>query len=184
MTRPITAPHDDSILVLVDCQERLWKVIHERGDLEARLGILLAGARALHIPIVVTEQYPKGLGATIPALARAVGGAPVIEKLSFSCWGEPAFEDKIEELDRGTLVLAGIETHICVTQTALDGLADGYQVHLVADGCGTRVPANHEIGLRRVEAAGGIVTAMESVLFEWLERSDHAAFREISRLLR
>src|SRR6185295_6368818 len=137
---PGIARRDDSVLVVIDCQERLWKVISGREALEQGLLTLIRGARLLDVPVLVTEQNPQGLGPTIPSLTEALGPAKVLTKASFSCLGNEAFLSALRETDRGTVVLAGIEAHICVLQTALDALAAGFRVHVVADAAGTRLP--------------------------------------------
>ncbi|MAB90206.1 MAG: hydrolase [Planctomycetes bacterium] len=181
---PTIARAGDSALVVIDCQERLWRVISGAEVLERQLAILMRGARILQVPVVVTEQYPKGLGPTVQSLKDAAGDAPVLEKMTFSCAGDDGFQSRIRELERGTVVVCGIEAHICVLQTALDLLADGYAVQVVADGIGTRAPSNRDVALRRLEQAGAVITCVESLLFEWMERCDAAAFKEIQGLLK
>jgi len=181
---PSVARVDEDLLVVIDCQERLWKVIADAPALEKQLAILARGAGVLEVPTLVTEQYVKGLGPTIPGLRDAVGGAEVIEKMTFSCGGQPEFDQKVRDHERARVIVCGIEAHICVLQTALDLLADGYQVHVVADAVGTRAPGNREVALRRLENAGAIITCVESVLFEWMERCDVDAFKQIQGLLK
>lgn len=181
---PTVARKGESLLLVIDCQERLWKVIQDRVDLERQIGILVRGAQILSVPCIVTEQYPKGLGPTIPGLAEAANGAEVMEKSTFSCLGDTAFLERLRESDAGTVIVSGIEAHICVQQTALDALADGYQVQVVADGVGTRSAGNKGIALRRLEQAGAVITCVESVLFDWMERCDTDAFKEVQGLLK
>ena len=173
-----------SIVLVIDCQTKLWKVIEGKTALEKQIPALIEGARLLDVPVVVTEQYSKGLGATTARIKRAAKGAPVIEKMNFSCFGEPAFVETIRDLDRDTLVITGVETHVCVLQTALDALALGYDVHVVEDGVGTRSELNHEVGLRRLSEAGAILTSVESVLFEWMERCDTDVFKSVQELIK
>ena len=181
---PSIARREDSVLALVDCQDRLWKVIHDRDALERSCRILLQGARLLDIPILVTEQYAKGLGPTIPGIRELLGEARVIGKSAFSSAGEPAFIEALEALERGTLVVAGIEAHICVAQTALDGLAWGYKVHVVSDAVGTRDPANREVGLGRMRDQGAVVTSVESVLFDWMGSCEDPVFKQVQELIK
>lgn len=183
-THPLLLRQEDSILVLVDCQERLWPAIHASEDLTRRLGILLEAATLLRIPVLLTEQNPTGLGHTIAPLRSKAKDAPVITKLSFSCCRDVQFREAIRSLGRTTLVLAGVETHICVLQTAHDALAEGYTVQVLADGCGSRAPEMRQLGLSRMERAGAVISSIESALFEWMVRSDHAEFRSVSRLLK
>ena len=181
---PTVARRDDSVLVVVDCQDRLWKVIDGADDVGRQIGVLARGARILGVPVVVTEQYPKGLGRTVAGVAEAVGNAPVLEKSTFSCAGDAVFAEHLRDHERGTVVVTGIEAHICVQQTALDLLADGYRVQIPTDGVGSRSPGNKATALRRMERADAVMTCAESVLFDWLERCDVPAFKEIQGLLK
>jgi len=181
---PTIARRDDSVIVVVDCQTKLWKTIFNKGDLENSLPLLLEGAGLLDLPVLVTEHYAKGLGKTTAKVKRATASAPCIGKLSFSCFGEPEFVKALQELDRSTLILVGVETHICILQTALDAMAAGYRVHVAEDGVGTRDQLNHEVGLRRLQEAGTVVTCIESLLFEWMERCDIDAFKSVVNLLK
>lgn len=181
---PQIARLEQSLLVIVDCQDRLWKIIDGASELEARIPLLLRGAALLGVPALVTEQYPQGLGSTVSVIAEAAGEAPVVTKTTFSCWGEEAFRAAVRERDRTTLVLCGIETHVCVLQTALDALAAGFDVQVASDAVGSRFAANRETGLARLGAAGVTVTCVESLLFEWMERSDRDEFKAVSALLK
>jgi len=184
MTRhPDLLDRNDSILLLVDIQERLFPIIHDRAGLEAEIVRLTKGAAILQVPILVSEQYPKGLGRTLPSI-KAAGPAVVLEKTSFSCGSDANILAAIRQHDRGTVVIAGIEAHICVLQTALDLLARGYRVHVVADATGTRLPGNLAIGRERVARAGATVTSVEAVLFEWMGRSDVPEFKAVQALLK
>src|SRR4029079_14639057 len=133
---------------------------------------------------IVSEQFPKGLGRTVPAVAAAAQGAAVIEKTTFSCGAEPAILDAIRGLDRGTVELAGVEAHICVLQTALDLLARGFAVHVAADATGTRLEQNLRIGHDRAARAGAVITSVESIFFEWTGRSDIPEFKQVQALLK
>lgn len=182
MNRPRRALRSDSVLVVVDVQEKLYPLMQGRESLVANLGILLGAAARLGVPVLVTEQYPRGLGATIGGLDT--GAAPRIAKSAFSAFGEPEFVAALRGLERGTLVLAGIEAHICVLQTALDGRERGFDIHVVADAVATRIPGNLAPGLERARAAGSEITTTESVVFEWLERAGTDDFRAILPLIR
>lgn len=181
---PDLARLEESVLLLIDCQERLWKVIHDGPALEQRLEKLLRGARALGVPVLVTEQNPAGLGVTLPTLVAAAGECPRIAKTSFSCGGEPAFNEALRATERSTVVLVGVEAHICVVQTALDLLARGFRVQVVAECTGSRVPTNREAGLQRMRDAGAVITVTESLLFEWMGSTEHPAFRTIRDLIK
>lgn len=160
------------------------KVVHDADGLETRLAALLTAARRLEVPVIVTEQYRKGLGSTSERLRLAAGEVEAVEKMTFSCFGEPAFVERVEALDRGTVVVAGIEAHVCVMQTALDALALGYQVQIPADGIGSRSDANRLLALSRLDRAGAVATCIESLLFEWLERCDDPAFKDVQGLIK
>jgi nicotinamidase-related amidase len=145
---------------------------------------LLQAAPLLEVPVVVTEQYPKGLGPTIPAVASHLGDAPVIEKTAFSCWGEEAFRAKVREIGRDQIIVAGIEAHVCVLQTVLDLLAGGYEVHLVTDAVGSRARRNYEVAVRRADQAGALLASTEMVLFQLLRDATAPQFKAVQRLIR
>jgi nicotinamidase-related amidase len=184
MRHPDLLNRDDSILLLVDVQERLFPIIAGREALEAEIVRLARGASLLGVPIVISEQYPKGLLGTIPSVRAAAAKAAVFAKTAFSCGADGGILAAIRKLDRGTVVIAGIEAHICVLQTALDLIARGFRVHVAADATGSRRPRNHVIGRQRAARAGAIVTCVESVLFEWMARSDVAEFKSVQALLK
>ncbi len=181
---PDIAVCQDSVLVVIDCQERLWKVMHEKDQLEARLLTMVRGAQVLGVPVIFTEQNPAGLGPTLPTLRDAAATAPCIAKQSFNCAGAPEFLTALRATERGTLVLCGVETHICVLQTALAALARGYKVQVVQDACGGRFPSNRIAGLERMARAGAVVTLIESVFFEWMGGTDNPGFRAIRDLIK
>ncbi len=176
---------DSTALFLIDVQERLAPVIAGREGLERRLQVLLEGAAVLGIPLIWTEQYVKGLGVTIPSVAeRAAPRANPIEKLSFSCCPAPGVDDSLRRIAPETVIVSGIETHVCVLQTCLDLLDGGYLPVLVADCTGSRHPEDREIALRRLEQAGVVLTTLESLLFELLEQAGSDEFKAISRLVK
>ena len=171
-----------SRLLVVDMQEKLLPRIEGHEGVLEGCRKLIAGASILDVPVTVTEQYPKGLGPTVPTLAELVA-APV-EKIEFSCFpclSWPAPGDQAE--DRVQVVVAGIESHVCVQQTALDLTAAGYRVYVVADAVGSQRTFDYEIALRRLADSGVTVTTVESVLFEWTYQAGTPKFKEISRLV-
>ena len=174
------------VLVVVDVQERLFNAMdaERRDDMVANVKILASAARRLDVPVLVTEQYPKGLGRTLPELRALLGDAPSFEKTAFSCAGADGFMDRVRSLDADHVILTGIEAHVCVLLTALDLLGRGLRVSVVADAVCSRRPANLEIGLDQARQAGAIVTATETVVFQLLGGADSDAFRELSKLLR
>jgi nicotinamidase-related amidase len=178
------ARRTDAVLVVVDVQEKLFPLMQEREAVERRLVMLVHGMRALGAPIIVTEQYVKGLGPTIPALRQAAAGARYVEKTTFSCFGDAGFLSALKATGRRQVVLCGIETHICVLQTLLGARAAGYEVFLVADAVAARLPHTSAIGIERARDAGACLASAEGILFECTERCDDGAFKEVLRLVR
>jgi nicotinamidase-related amidase len=174
------------VLVVVDVQERLFNAMdaERRDDMVANVKILASAARRLEVPVLVTEQYPKGLGRTLPELRTLLGDTPPFEKTAFSCAGADGFMDRVRALGADHVILTGIEAHVCVLLTALDLLGRGLRVSVVADAVCSRRPANLEIGLAQARQAGAVVTATETVVFQLLGGADSDAFRELSKLLR
>jgi nicotinamidase-related amidase len=146
--------------------------------------ILVSAARRLDVPVLVTEQYPRGLGRTLPELRTLLRDVLAFEKTAFSCVGADGFMDRIRALGADHVILVGIEAHVCVLLTALDLLTHGLRVSIVADAVCSRRPANLEIGVRQARHAGAVVTATETVVFQLLGSADSDAFRELSKLLR
>lgn len=175
----------ESVLVVVDVQERLLPAIHDSDRVVRNTGMLLKGAAALSVPVLVTEQYPRGLGPTVEAVrAHLPADTPVIEKITFGSTGEPAFNAAIDGLKRRQIVLCGTEAHVCVLQTALGLRQQGHAVYLVADAVSSRTPANHTAALERMRAAGVTVVTTEMVLFEWMERAGTPVFKVVSALVK
>ncbi len=173
-------------LVIVDVQERLFAAmdVERRDEMIANIKTLTTAARRLGVPVLVTEQYPRGLGRTLPELRTLLDGLAPIEKTTFSCGGVAGFVDRLRALEADRVILAGIEAHVCVLLTALDLLAAGFRPAIVADAVCSRRREHLELGLAQARQAGVVVTAMETVVFELLGRADTDAFREISKLLR
>ena len=176
-----------SQLVIVDVQPRLAAAMPEAdGDRVIRnLGILLEAARALEIPVVATEQYPKGLGPTEPEVASHFpGSAQVLAKTTFSCCGADGFTACLDAGGRPQVVVGGMEAHVCVLQTAVELHSRGFQVYVVEDAVCSRDPRNHRNALERLRQAGIVVTGTESVVFEWLRDAKHPHFKALSALLK
>lgn len=174
----------DSVLVVVDMQEKLLPAMSGGDDILRTQSVLLEAARRLDVPCLVTEQYPKGLGDTVVDLQPALAGYPVFEKTTFSCLGAEGFVDALAATERRQVVLVGIETHVCVLQTALELLEQGYAVHVVADAVSSRTGRNRDLGLARMAAAGVVLPCMESVVFEWLRVAGGEDFKVLSKRLR
>ena len=162
--------------------------IADRDAVTHAAGILIEAARQLEVPVVVTEQYPKGLGPTVDAIAGLLpNGAPVVEKTTFSAARNVDFASRLAGLKaegRDHIVICGVESHVCVMQTAADLDAQGYAVHIVADACGSRAPASKETALARFGALGISRVSTEMVLFEWLEVAGTLEFKAVSRLVK
>jgi len=181
----LTADPQDSFLVLIDIQQRLMAAMPEgvRQPLIKQVSVLLQAAEALDIPVTITEQYPKGLGPTEAELLSLVPSITPIEKTCFSCAGVDEFMTTLRSSHRRSVILTGMETHICVLQTALALQGQGYQVFVVEDGVSSRTAQNQNNALQRLRQAGVIITNTESVLFEWLADAKHPEFRALSKLI-
>jgi nicotinamidase-related amidase len=170
-----------SLLAIIDVQERLLAAMPDAERVVARCRRLAEAARLLGVRAVLTEQYPQGLGPTPVALASLL--PPPASKLAFSCSGCGAFDEAVAS-GVSAVLLAGLETHVCVTQTALDLLAGGVTVFVAVDAIASRHGIDHETALRRLEGAGVILTTSEAVLFEWCRTAEHPQFQAVRRLVR
>lgn len=170
--------------LVIDLQEKLFPHMVQKEELLRRISILLEGLRVLDVPLVLTEQYPKGLGPTLQPLTRLLKDEQAIEKISFSCCGEPAFMDHIAALDRDTLLICGIEAHVCVLQTVVDLLDQGYRPVVVEDCISSRNPADLRVAVERMRSEGAVITTCESILFELARVAGTVQFKAISRLVK
>jgi nicotinamidase-related amidase len=170
---------DRSTLLVIDVQDRLFPHIHERQSMLVRIDLLISAAKLMNIPVLATEQYPKGLGKTIAEISRVIPDVQPLEKVDFSCLPAPGFKDRLASLQRRQVILTGIETHVCVTQTALDLIAHGEEVFVVADATGSRRALDAETALRRLDHAGAVIMTAESVVFEWLRRAGTDVFKAL-----
>ncbi|MGB0403979.1 MAG: hydrolase [Salibacteraceae bacterium] len=171
-------------LVVIDIQEKLFPHINSHNEVARKAAILIEGIQALKVPVVVTEQYVKGLGSTIDMISDVIGDNEPIEKTSFSCCGEGLFNIKIEEHYKENIILCGIETHVCVLQTALDLKEAGHNPIVVVDAVGSRNNIDKEIALKRMETEGIRLTTVESILFELCKISGTDTFKTISKLVK
>lgn len=174
-----------TLLMIIDFQEKLCKAM-DPGILAGQISnvaMLLEAAGVLGVPVLVTEQYPSGLGETIRELKEKFPGTP-LEKTSFSCCGEGSVQERIEELGRRNIVVCGMEAHICVLQTVLDLIGKGHHVHVVSDAVMSRKKENWRMGLEIASAAGAVITSAETVLFQLLKRAGTPEFRKLSKLVR
>ncbi len=175
---------NDTLTLVVDFQERLFPVIHQHEQLLKNVPILLQGLQALEVPMLVTEQYRKGLGATVAEFNALLGGVPNMEKMAFSCCDDPAIMEKIELSGCRTVLLCGIESHICVLQTAIDLKERGFKPVVVTDCVSSRTPENKAMALERMKQEGILLTTYESVLFELCRYAGTDAFKVISKLVK
>ena len=181
MPHPTQMSAADTGLLVVDVQEKLMAKIPGAAELVRDIGFLIDAARLLDMPVQATEQYPKGLGPTVPELARRLPERP--DKTAFSCCAVPSVVETFRRAARPKVVLAGIEAHVCVLQTALDLLALGLRVYVVADAVASRYPTDREFALRRLEQAGAVLTTAEACVFEWVGGSGHPQFKAVSTLV-
>ena len=175
---------EHSGLLIVDVQEKLAPVMTDPRRVIHNCALLLRAASRLQIPVVVTEQYPRGIGPTVPDLRSWTAADSVVEKTHFSAAAEAPVMARIQAMARPQMVVAGIEAHICVLQTALGLAEQGYKVAVVADACASRRAENEALALDRLRQAGVAVVSVEMVLFEWLHRAGTPEFKELSALIR
>lgn len=176
----------EAILIVIDVQEVLMKQMSQeiRNNVIRNIKTLLAFAKEMAIPILITEQYPKGLGKTVPEIKMELKSILPIEKVSFSCYGMKMFKDKLNQLARKQVILTGIETHVCVLQTANDLIQKGYTVHAVADAICSRRKLDWEIGLGWMEKRGAMISTTEIIAFQLLKEAGTEEFRRLSKLLK
>ena len=175
---------EDTMALAVDYQERLMPAIFEAEQVISNSVILWKGLQELGIPILVTEQYPKGLGPTVEPVILACAGAKVREKNSFSCFDEETIAREIRDSGRKNIVLAGCEAHVCVLQTAIDLIGGGYNLVLVSDCVGSRKAKDKEYALHRAQKEGAFLSTYEAVLFELLRYAGTETFKAISKLVK
>lgn len=175
---------NNSLLLIVDLQQRLLPKILDSTNVLNNTIILAECCKILNLPILITEQYPEGIGPTTPELTAAVGRCAPITKRTFSCCREERFMKALDATGRKQIVMAGIEAHVCVFQTAADLIQRGFQVQVIADATGSRSAFNREIGLERIKAVGARISSVESVVFELLETSLGEQFKEILRRIK
>ena len=196
LCRPGESPHiptmllarDKSQLLIVDVQEKLLQAVSGKDRVVDRCIRLVRAARTLDVPITVSEQYPQGLGPTADSIRDALSNAALVaDKVEFSCLRNEFLRERLHELrrqGRPQVVIAGIEAHVCVLQTAVDLEAQGFEAFVVADATGSRSKESRKLALARLNKAGADVVDSEMVLFEWLERADTSAFKELQALIK
>ncbi len=177
--RPLEA--EQCALIVVDIQQKLLPPIFNKEMLVRNSQLLVRLAKILSIPIMITTQYSKGLGATVPEVSSLLPDVTAIDKLEFGCFGSERFRAGLKALpgNRNTVLLCGMETHICVMQTALGALNDGYLVHIASDAVSSRSEWNWHVGLDRMRAAGAVISSTEMMMYELLRCSGTAQFKEM-----
>lgn len=171
----------DTGLLVIDVQEKLMPLIPRRAPIIANIAFLLEVASLLKLTVQATEQYPKGLGPTVAALAEKL--PPRVEKIDFSCCAARSVVEAFRREARPKVLVVGIETHVCVMQTALDLLAEGFRVYVAADAVGSRHELDHKYALKRLAAAGVTLTTVETAAFEWIGKAGTPEFKVLSRLI-
>lgn len=182
MSHPTRLIAAETSLVVVDVQEKLISKIQHADRIVANIRFLLEIAELLDVQRVATEQYPKGLGSTVATLAEKAP-EPRPDKVGFSCCAIDSFVPELYRTQKKRVVLTGIESHVCVLNTALDLLAESFWVYLPVDAIGSRYSIDHEIAVRRLEGAGVILTTTETIAFEWLGGASHPKFKDVSKLI-
>jgi len=175
---------EDTAAVVVDIQERLLPHIHQWEQTLQNCLKLIDGLQVLSVPLLVTQQYTKGLGPTDPSIISRIPGFSHIEKNTFSCCGEPAFTEKLSSFGKKNIILCGIETHVCVLQTCIDLLEEGYMPVVVEDCVSSRKPNDKAIAIGRMRQEGARVTTLESILFELTRSAGTDTFKSISKLVK
>lgn len=175
---------EETLGIIIDIQERLFPHMHEKEDLLKRISILIQGFQLLEVPIVVTEQYTRGLGYTIDPVKNLFHGFNAIEKISFSCCDEPLFNDQLKWFNRKFIVIAGIETHVCVLQTIEDLLELGLTPVIVEDCVSSRRLSDKQVAIARMRQDGAIITTSESLLLELCRHAGNERFKAISGIIK
>ena len=184
MRHPNLLRKDDTLLVIVDIQTKLLNVIFEKERVLSSCGKLIRAAKILEIPMIMTEQYPKGMGPTDPEILKLLQDTKAIEKLHFSCCGAEDFNKKIEESGKKQTIVIGIEAHVCVLQTVHDLPHQGYLVYVPYDAVSSRKESDYKNALDRMRQAGAVIGSVESAIFELLEKAGTPVFKEISKIIK
>ena len=175
---------ENAALVLIDVQEKLLRAMHDQANLLQSIKKMVKGARILGLPVLWTEQNPAGLGPTVLEIAELLTDKKPMSKFSFSCCDSEPFMEDLKALERKSMLVAGIEAHVCVYQTVADLIDLQFDVEVVADAVASRSPENRVIGLKKSEAAGAGITSVETALFELLKEAKGDRFKEISKLVK
>ena len=175
---------EDTIALVVDFQEKLMPVMANKEELEARTNILVNGLKTLEVPMIITQQYTKGIGMTIPSLLESAETEEYFDKLTFSCFDDEVIKAKIKESGKKNVIVCGIESHICVLQTCIDLKEAGYNPILVVDCMSSRKEPDKEIAILRAQQEGILLTTTEAILFELTRKAGNPTFKVISKLIK
>jgi|AntRauTorckE6833_2_1112554.scaffolds.fasta_scaffold10296_2 nicotinamidase-related amidase len=170
-----------SLLLIIDIQNKLAPHIDQGAKVVNTTQWLIEVARELDVPVRATEQYPKGLGTTVPPLAKLLADGEVLQKMHFSALKEESIKSHLKELGRQQIIMVGTETHVCCLQTAAELLEQGYQVFMVEEGLGSRNPRDKELALERLKQDGAKIVSKEMIIFEWMEKCGTETFRKLSK---
>jgi nicotinamidase-related amidase len=173
-----------AVLVIIDIQGNLAQAMYNKENLFANAVKLIRGFKVFNLPVIITEQTPQKLGQTIQQIAAQLDGIKPIARETFSCWADVHFREQMEALSRRHVVLLGIESHVCVYQTALDLISNGYNVHLVADAVSSRTKDNRDIGLNAMKSAGAHLASTEMILFELLRTAADPKAKDIFKIVK
>lgn len=169
---------NNTCLLVVDIQEKLFPFIQNKYKVLDKVKKLLMFAKIVELPVMVTEQNPRGLGKTIREIREVIPDIAAIEKYAFNCCGEVNFIEFLNAKEMKNIITVGIETHICVTQTVLDLLSKGFHVHVIADAIGARGELDHNAGINRMQKAGAVISTAEMMMYEYLKSSKHPKFKD------
>ena len=176
---------EDSLVLIIDVQEKLLNAVFNKEQVEKKSAIVAEAAKILGIPVVVTEQYPKGLGNTIPAVKDALAeDTEIFEKTAFSALNNEEILEAIKKHNKKQILIFGIETHICVSQTTAALRELGYEVNVIKDACGSRAEEEYLAGLERMKDNGAYIITTEIALFEWLKGAKHPNFKAVQALIK
>lgn len=175
---------DNAALIIIDVQGKLASIMYQKDELYQNLIKIIKGAQALELPIIWNEQIPDKLGPTIPEIANILQDMKPLAKTTFSCCGNSDFQTKLEKSGRKQVLMVGIETHVCVYQTAIDLLRAGYEVYLVADAVSSRTVENKVIGIQAIKDAGAKITSVEMALFEMLKVAQGDKFKQVIKIVK
>jgi nicotinamidase-related amidase len=181
---PAILTKENTALVVVDVQEKLLPYVIGKDEVVSNIQMLIKFAHIMDIPVILTEHYPKGLGVTVPEIKEVLSEYAPKEKVIFSCWGSLEFAEKLKELGIKRIMIAGIESHICVCQTTLDAINSGYEVHVISDAVSSRTQRNLDIGLEKMRQFNAVISSTEMAMYEIMERADTKEFKEVLKLVK